>query len=164
MPQFRLTAKFAKDIKVEKLENPADVVPVVDDWVIDVIRINRKKAALITHFSTKISFIIPYVEVGGAKTIPDWIPIIWKAWLFDEGLSSLAQQIDQVFSGPIIFCKTNDRNVLGHMNDFKRSIECMVAMGDDLNEISSRLHKTPMKCKNGAYSTPIELLRIFAGT
>lgn len=162
MPQLRLTAKFAKDMKVEKLENPADIVPVVDDWVIDVIRIHRKKVALITHFSTKISFLIPYAEVGGARSIPECIPAVWQAMLLDKGLEKLAHQVEPVFAGPISFCKTNDRSVLGHMNDFKHTIECMAAMGDDLDKIISLLHKTPMKCESSAYKTPIELLRAFA--
>ncbi len=49
MPQFRLTQKFAKDLRITNLEDPQDTVSIFDDWVIDVIRVQRKKVAMMVQ-------------------------------------------------------------------------------------------------------------------
>ena len=49
MPQLRLTQKFAKDLRISNLEEPQNAVSIFDDWVIDIIRVQRKKVAMMVH-------------------------------------------------------------------------------------------------------------------
>jgi hypothetical protein len=57
MAQFRLTDKFARDLKITLDKSPAKTFHPLDDWVGDVFRLGRKKIALLTHAKTFISFV-----------------------------------------------------------------------------------------------------------
>lgn len=123
MAQLRLTKKFATDMKVSKLELPSLVTAILDDWFIDIIRVQRKKVAMVTHAKSLLTFLLPYEKVGGAKFVPDAIAVLLKKFLKESELNVSEEQINQIFSISHVFCKTDNRKVLGHMNDFKRCIE-----------------------------------------
>jgi len=123
MAQFRVTKKFAMDYKLSKLLEPSKTISLLDDWVIDVMRIARKKVAIITHAKTLFTLLIPYSHVvGGAKGIPQCIPLLLKQWLYDRKYSEYIRETERLFISPPTFCKTQSRQILGHMNDFKRCI------------------------------------------
>jgi hypothetical protein len=65
MPQFRLTQKYAKDCRINTLLEPQPVVHPLDDWFIDVMRVHRKKIAMVTHAQSTFTLFIPYAEIGG---------------------------------------------------------------------------------------------------
>lgn len=119
MAQFRLTKKFATDMKISKLELPSLITAILDDWFIDVIRVQRKKVAVVTHAKSLLTFLLPYEKVGGARSVPDVIAVSLKKFLKEWELDVSDEQINQVFSSPHIFCKTDNKKVLGHINDFK---------------------------------------------
>lgn len=123
MAQFRLTKKFATDMKVSKLGSPSLATPILDDWFIDVIRVQRKKVAMVTHAKSLLTFLLPYEQVGGAKSIPDCIGVLLKGFLNENDLEADDELFDTIFSNSHVFCKTDNRKVLGHMNDFKRCVE-----------------------------------------
>jgi hypothetical protein len=62
------------------------------------------------------------------------------------------------------FCKTSDRKLLGHMNDFKRCFEMRIAYnyeqfaGIDLDEESRAINEMPVITTKNKYSTPTELM------
>jgi len=120
MAQFRLTKKFATDMKVSKLGSPSLATPILDDWFIDVIRVQRKKVAMVTHAKSLLTVLLPYEKVGGAKSAPDAIAVSLKKFLKESKLDVSEEQVSQIFSNPHTFCKTDNRKVLGYMNDFKR--------------------------------------------
>lgn len=121
--QFRLTKKFSTDLKVNKLESPALQTTRFDDWFIDVIRVQRKKVAIATHAKSLLTFLLPYEQVGRAKSVPDCIAVSLKRFLNENDLDANVGKVDEIFLDPPVFCKTDNRKVLGHMNDFKRCIE-----------------------------------------
>lgn len=86
MPQFRLTQKYAKDCRISALSDPQPVNHPLDDWFIDVIRVNRKKIAMATHAQSTFTLFIPYAEVGGAAAIPDCIGNLLKEFLYHHDL------------------------------------------------------------------------------
>lgn len=157
MAQFRITAKFAKDIKIRSLADPKEDLHLLDDWIVDVIRLNRKKVAMVTHFLTRITFLIPYAQAGGAPKTIDQIPKLFQTLLVEQGLNTLAEQVSTIFKIRATFCKTKDRSVLGHMNDFKNQIEAGNLMGDSLEHIGHRLHKTLITYR-GRMDRPIDYL------
>ena len=161
MPQFRLTAKFAKDIKAGKLPEPTPASGPFDDWVIDVIRIHRKKVAMATNVKTLITFLIPYNEAGGATSIPGTIPVRLMDYLGPKDRLRFGRVIRSLFDEDPVFSKTSDRKVLGHMNDFKNHLDgYLMQHGDDIdwNEVSMGINKTLVGTGGGAYSTPGELM------
>lgn len=97
MAQFRLTKKFATDIKISKLGSPSLATPILDDWFIDVIRVQRKKVALVTHAKSLLTFLLPYDKTGGAKFVPDSIPVALEKFLNEHDLGITEEQVNQVF-------------------------------------------------------------------
>jgi len=49
MAQFRLTNQFAKDLKLCLNKSPEAAIHPLDDWIVDIFRVERKKIALVTH-------------------------------------------------------------------------------------------------------------------
>ncbi len=90
----------------------------------DVFRADRKKIAILTHVQTLISFIFPYSEVGGGKNVLELLPIHHEEYLKDNDLDEFVDSMIAIFNQPHIFTKTENRKVLGHMNDFKRTVLC----------------------------------------
>jgi hypothetical protein len=83
MAQFRLTQQFARDLKVIIDESPDATPHPLDDWIADadVLRVERKKVAIVTHVQTLISFIFPYHAVGGAKNVLEFLPLDIEEYL-----------------------------------------------------------------------------------
>lgn len=51
MPQFRLTHKMAKELKIMQLNNPNNCAKLYDDWYVDVTRVLRKKVIIFIHIA-----------------------------------------------------------------------------------------------------------------
>jgi hypothetical protein len=135
MPQLRVTQKYARDLKLTSLEKPSFVTPVLDDWMIDVVRVHRKKVAMATHVKTMLTFFIPYQDVGGAVGIPKSIGVLLSQWLYNHDFPKFGEEAIQLFNQGSVFCKTEDHKVLGHMNDFKRCYVWDMARAPCLEQI-----------------------------
>ena len=147
MAQFRLTHKFASDLKVSLREFPRAQVHPLDDWICDVFRVNRKKVALVTHAETLVSFLFPYKEVGGVKNVLDFLPIELEPFLREENLDKWIPSALEIFNQKPVFTKTKGRKALGHMNDFKTHVLCCFSRAkEDLNwhELADALKEIPM--------------------
>lgn len=120
MPQLRLTQKFAKDLHVTHLEEPRNTPSIFDDWVIDVVRVQRKKVAMMVHVKSYLPFFIPYQTIGGAQNIVPALGMMLSEWMAKKGYSNQCKNISELFSESVVYCKTANRKVLGHMNDYKR--------------------------------------------
>ncbi|MGB2684434.1 MAG: hypothetical protein WBC43_05390 [Olleya sp.] len=83
MPQLRLTAKIAKELKVNELTIPSITTTLYDDWYLDVSRILRKKVFIFVHIRTKIAFAIPSYEIGGTQNLLECFPLLVRE-LFDK--------------------------------------------------------------------------------
>lgn len=158
MPLFRLTQKFATDCKANRLVEPIVTSHPLDDWFIDRMIVDRKKIAMITHAKSTFTFFIPYADAGGAKGIIDYLKIQLKTLFQRNSLTTLALEVENLFSEELMFAKTVDRKILGHMNDFKR---CAEPYPDDprpldWNEIQERINNMPTKGNKQDWLYPIE--------
>ena len=159
MAQFRLTQKFATDMKVSSLSEPCLVTPICDDWFVDVVRVQRKKVAIATHGKSLLTFLLPYEQIGGAKSVPSCVGISLGIFLTENELSVAQNQVEEVFSMPPTFCKTNDRKVIGHMTDFKNCIDVMdfyrnVSFSKiDWDEIMNDINHTPIVTRSSPMGT-----------
>jgi hypothetical protein len=170
MPQFRLTKKYAADYRIGALLEPQNVLHPLDDWFIDVIRVKRKKIAMATHAQSVFTFFMPYAEVGGAASIPECIGILLKEFLYDQDLSEWAEQIESLFRKPAIFCKTVDKKILGHMNDFKRCVISYINYSpngiDPINwdHLAKKVNSMPINfSEENRYIYPVEMLGSLLG-
>jgi hypothetical protein len=159
MAQFRLTNKFARDLKISLDKSPTETFHPLDDWVGDVFQLGRKKVALLSQAKTFISFIFPYAEVGGAKNILEFLPIEIDEYLRDLNLESWVESTLLILNQPHVFTKTENRKVLGHMNDFKQCIlvSCYGTETIHWHKISAMLKEVPIKMGT-SYETPRDLL------
>ena len=164
MLQFRLTQKFAKDCRLNKLLAPIERVHFFDDWVIDVVNVLRRKVAMVIHVKTLLTFYIPYADVGGAKHVIKAIPIKLEYYLNKIEMGQYVPFIKHALSTEnLMMTKTSNRNILGHMNDFKRCFldksyfTCFEKI--DFEDIMMKTSKIMVKFKGGDYTTPQNLVQ-----
>lgn len=165
MPQFRLTQKFAADCKIKQLIEPAATMRSLDDWFIDRMIVDRKKIAMITHAKSTFTFFIPYADAGGAKGVINYFKIQIKEMFQRNALPTLSLDVDNLFSEELVFTKTVDRKILGHMNDFKR---CAEPYPDDprpinWHDIAERINNMPTKGDPQDWLYPIERFNVLLG-
>ncbi len=159
MPQFRLTQKYAQDCRVGELIEPSPMRHLLDDWFIDVIRIQRKKVAMIVHAKSLFTFLLPYADIGGARNVPACLQVLLQNFLEEHELSDRYKQLENLFRREAVFCKTNDRRVLGHMNDFKRCLEAPVNYGPradspaNFEELADVINQIPINFGADKYSS-----------
>jgi hypothetical protein len=161
MPQFRLTQKFAVDCKIAPLSLPLTTNSVFDDWVIDVIRIARKKVAMATHVTSALTFLIPYARAGKATSVPSQIEKCLIGWLTAHQLAHYTKELVLLFQGPPYFCKTKNRQILGYMNDFKGHIAAKTYDSSfesiHWDEINHYLHHILISRKGRGYDRPEDI-------
>lgn len=112
------------------MSEPQTTISVFDDWAIDVIRVQRKKVAMMVHVKSYLPFFIPYQTIGGAQNIVPALGIVLSEWMVKKGYANQCKIISELFSEPVVYCKTVNRKVLGHMNDYKR---CAPFAWDDIS-------------------------------
>lgn len=130
MPQFRLTTKMAKKLKIEKLAEPIQTAQFFyDDWAVDLVRAQRKEVAIFMHIETRMALAVPLYEIGGAKFLFDCFPILLEWHLNELSLDiyeDFGLQVRNYFDPKLNkfhFCKTDNRSVTAHINQFKAILE-----------------------------------------
>lgn len=154
--QLRLTKKFAADMKVDQLCEPVIISNPLDDWFIDVIRVARKKIAMITHAKSTYTFFIPYELAGGAKAMPEALIVQLRYLLHRHDVINYSDDVDALMASKIRFCKTVDRKILGHMNDYKRCSDYVLER-EGVYAAETIIADIPI-CLDSIYTCPIEKL------
>jgi hypothetical protein len=153
------TKKFLSELK----RNPAKEDPEIDSfwsWHANIFNIERRKCVLVTNDITLFSLFIP-----GLKK-PDFqsFNFIFGQQIFKNMLHEKIpqKQIEMILSEceDIQFKRTNNRSVLGSMNELKFQLECHIeAEGGlertDIFELNHRLNRTLMSPLK--YKHPIEM-------
>lgn len=161
MLTIRCTQKFLKELKV----TPTEVEPqggYIGGWHADLLRIERRKCVLVTNDATLYSLFIP----GLRKPEFEHFGEVFMQHLFKnlrcEGF--LQNQIERVLNEykETKIAKTNNRSVLGSMNDLKFQLEHIIwELGGldrlDLIELNNKLNRIPMGAIKYRYS--IEALK-----
>jgi len=172
MPQFRLTIKLAKDLKIELQEQPVEVVPIYDDWYVDLMRANRKKVVVFMHINTFMALAMPCTEIGGIKNMFECFPILLRDFLYDLEFEDIAEQSYNYFDvsqESYTFTKTKNLTVLRFMTDFKYNLEYdMSRYGVSqivCDKVSKHWLKWLLRPKGmKEYTRPMELMqKVFSG-
>ena len=158
---IRCTQKLLKELRV-KPEEPNVISSEGESWHANRLRIDRRKCVLFTHDTTLFSFFVP----GLRRPDFDHFDVV-----FGEGLFRSLRLFDLSCSIPspnwprsrhISYAKTNNRSVLGSMNDLAFHIEYYIADAGGLNTadlvtMHQRINEIPFKAIG--YKHPREQLQ-----
>lgn len=168
MPQLRLTAKMAKELKITQLQNPDNCTKLYDDWYVDVTRILRKKVFVFMHVHSKIALAVPSYEIGGIHGLFECFALLLREFLNSLDYDEIAEQAYDYFCCPksqINFVKTNDKSTLRYISTFKFSLEYEAnkyqIIDQELCDETSQWWKNHFlqdKSRVNAYTTPLKLL------
>jgi len=160
MQMIRCTQKLLKEIPIEPSEDVA-VLPSAC-WHANLLRIDRRKCLLITHDTTLFSLFIPGVTKPDFRYFSDLFgQVLFKTMRqFDFPQEKIESMLDR--SRDIQVGRTNNRSVLGSMNDMKQMIELTVfdqggLAETDMEKLTHILNHTPFKAIG--YSFPEEKMR-----
>ncbi len=157
---IRCTQKLLKELRVKPVE--PDVVSEVENWHANLLRIDKRKCVLFTHDTTLFSFFVP----GLRRPDFDHFDVVFGEGLFrtmrlfDFTQDQIEQMLD--WSRHISYTKTNNRSVLGSMNDLAFHIEYYIADDGGLNTVDfatmhQRINEIPFKAIG--YKYPREQLQ-----
>lgn len=162
MQRIRCTQKLLKEIPGDLVEGVTD--PAASGWHANLLRIERRKCVLFTHDETLFS-----VFVAGLRK-PDFVQLdevfrqrLFKAMLWNDFSQA---QIEQMLEAcrEVRFANSNNRSVLGSMNDMHFQIDCYVECDGglalvDLVRLHHDLNRTPYKAVG--YQYPVERMRAY---
>jgi len=151
MQLIRCTGKLQKEMGLKKAQLSV-VEPrfsYLGSWHVNLIYINRRKCVLFVNNRTLFNFLIPDLPRAEIRRLGDLFRLYLKLVIASEGLSSAAQTRIREEYVEVGYAKSNDKSVLGSMNDlafhYKHSlIRAGGAHSSALPSIISRLNHMPM--------------------
>lgn len=156
MAIIRCTQKLLSELKLK----PVDCIDKsigLGGWHANLIRVDRRKCILFTHDKTLFSFFVPGLTKPDFKKISD---------IFGQNLfkSLMREALPQVYIEMFLddirklqFCKTNNRSVLGSMNDLIFHLKFKVVdrgglANTDILKLNHDLNRIPMSAIKQTYS------------
>jgi hypothetical protein len=164
MQLIRCTAKLIKEMGLKKpdLFEESPQFSFLGQWHANLIYINRRKCVLFVNDKILLNFIVPDVPRAEIRKLDEMFITILRCVLVSEGFSTKATEIILSEYSEIKFGKSNNRSVLGSVNDlafhYEHSIlECGGPHSSEVPAIIARLNRMPMRASVG-YIYPIEEL------
>lgn len=161
MQLIRCTQKLLKEINVRPTTNVEPIRSIMGGWHANLLRIERRKCILITNDSTLYTLFIPCLRKADFQNFH----VVFGQHLFknllNEGFGQ--SQIEAVLDEheQLLYDKTNNRSVLGSMNDQKIQLEWRIHLNGGLEETSiynlnKELNRNILSAIDKSY--PIEML------
>jgi len=145
---IRCTAKMLKELGVKPTDELGQSVS-IGNWHANLLLIDRRKCVLFTNDQTLYSLFVPALKKPQFEIFPEVFRLNLYKGLMSEGFSE--RQIECLFNEhrQIKIAKSNNRSVLGSMNDLAANIKCSVDMRGgldkaDLNDLNHELNRIPM--------------------
>lgn len=162
MAIIRCTAKLLHELEVIPTVVP-DQTASLCDWHANLLRLDRKKYVLFTNDQTLYSFLIYWTKTPQPAGFPERFRLGLFTSLVSEGLTEAQFDYFLKEHAQVIITKTNNRSVLGSMNDLTFQIKSMLYVGGglanaDLSEITRQLNRVPMGAIK--YKVSIDELRL----
>ena len=141
------TAKLLKELRISPVGSAPETVPKQNEWHANLLRFNRRKCVLFTHSQTLYSFLIIGVRRADFDNFADIFAANLAANLAAENIGHVG--IERMTPAEVIVAKTNNRSVLGSMNDLAYQAEAAFEGRDigsewEVLELNRRLNQTPM--------------------
>lgn len=147
--QFKLKANGLHEINKTSMPQ--------NNWLVNLIKIERRKALLFMHEQSFLSFVLYGITQANTKDLGQ---------AFSKGLNDLLvyenfskDQIAKILAeiNPIEYTKTQSRSHLGNLNDLTHQYKIYIEHngGSDscnLNEIAASINRTPQSNLGWAYS------------
>ena len=167
MATFLLTGKAQKALRRTPTDIPL-IIPPFDGWYVDILFLRRRKAVLVTHERTFISFVGYLAEMGGYSRFSDWF-LNRVAEFMEINRANEVDKVVKLLSRDATFHKTRSRKVIGHMTDFKNLIlngrkDLLSGDQEDLLKLSAWLHEVPVRMEGNQFGRPKELFFKVLGT
>jgi len=156
MAILRCTKKLLSELNIR----PTDSSHLFDDfgsWHCNLFRIDRRKCVLFTHDRTLYSFLVPGLTKSGFQNICE----IFKQSLFKNLIEeNIPQKQIELFldnNKKIEISKTNNRSVLGSMNDLTFQLKYQIRdeggiLNTNVMKLNHDLNRIPMSAIKGIYS------------
>jgi len=159
MQLIRCTKKLQKEIGL----NAKDIIEqepttgLLGSWHANLILIDRRKCVLFVNDKTLFNFIIPGVKKAQLVKLDDHFKNHLQCILADEGFNKIiCDQIQQEYD-TIDFANTNNKSVMGSMNDLAFHYTISIQQDGGVNscmlpQIIHSLNRMPMKALDYGYA------------
>lgn len=160
MPYICCTQKLAKELGA-KLFSPIDQKEGLGNWYANLLHIGRRKCVLFTHEQTLYSLFVPGLKKPEFKRLDDIFLMTLADHLHHDGFEPASiKNILDGYTGRLEFAKTENKSVLGSMNDlaYQIKIEVQIQKGlanIDLVAVTKKLNRIPFKAIGFEYPRTI---------
>lgn len=120
------------------------------DWFVNRIVVDRQPLLLLLSAKSLLAALVPARDVRG---FPDRFPEVVADRLLRLGIEQRLVDLEVHTMSPVAIAKTNDRSVLGFMNDFSKAVPFYLDPrywdAASLQTVEARLGKTPCHASKG---------------
>ena len=154
---IRCTQKLLKErsIDASALDEPASE-GIFGSWFAHLLIIDRRKCVLFTHGSTLYSFLVPGVRKADLARFEQVVLSHLLQSLQAEGINGAVRARLESEARHVVLARTNNRSVLGSMNDLALQCKATIAAGRiencDVAELNQRLNRIPMRAISYRYA------------
>jgi hypothetical protein len=148
MALIRCTTKLLDELGAKPTKVP-DQPTSLNDWHANLLWLNRHKYVLFTNDRTLYSLLMRWRKIQRLADFLAGFRLSLFNSLMSEGLDQ--SQVEHMLSEhtQVTIMKTNNRSVLGSMNDLAFQIKSMISMNEglahaDLSEVSRQVNRIPM--------------------
>lgn len=156
MAILRCTKKLLSELKVKPEDSSQSHID-LSNWHANLLRIDRRKCVLFTHDKTLYSFLVPGLTNPHFQNIRE----VFRQSLFKNLMAEkIPQKQIEIFLEDIReikIAKTNNRSVLGSMNDMTYQLKYKIAyegglLNINLPQLNHDLNRIPMSAIEEIYS------------
>lgn len=156
MAILRCTKKLISELNIKIPDSPKDNDD-IGGWHANLLRIDRRQCVLFIHDKTLYTFLVPGLTKPHFKNFNE----VFRQNLFKSLVAeSLPQEHIEIFLEDIReieIAKTNNRSVLGSMNDLTFQLKYQIAddgglLNADISKLNHDLNRIPMSAIEEIYS------------
>jgi len=141
---FRFTQKLSKKLKINPQPECDYGVSPMEEWYGHLFIANRLQYILFTNAYSLYSIIFPGKGIITMRNFMDVGFSVLDEELKDIGSGIIMEKYITPNTSTIDICKTNNRSILGSMNDMVNMSKSIFALEDStINEVMSLLNRTP---------------------
>ena len=123
MKIIRCTKNLLKEAGISVTDQPVSPSPWLESWHANLVIIDRSKCLLVTNDESFYTLFIPGLKKSDFKQLKLIInEHLFRSMVYDGLPQSLIEKVLDV-GDELVFATTNNRSVLGTMNDMKFALE-----------------------------------------
>lgn len=159
MLQLKLTKKVQKELglKPGDLEDVEESNTTLGDWFVNLFYLDRRKTLIFVNEKTLLSFILYGVKKDDIKKIHQiFLTGLERTLAFEEIETEKVDKLLKEYAD-IRFAKTDNKKVLGNMNDLINLYTRIIysnggLQAGNLTEVIMSINRTPQRNIDGTYS------------